>query len=359
MKILSKHLIVEFARILVICLMIFLAIYLVVDFLQKIDNFIEAGVSKTIMVLYFLYKIPYITVQLLPSATLISVIILFSIMRKNREIMALKACGLNIYGMFKDLVIVAVCLSVGLFLFSEIVARYATAKSNEIWVFDVEKRDPGKYYYGNDQIWYRGTNSIYWIWHFDKKNNVMNRPTFFFFDEDFRLLRRVGGAKGYWQEGTWLIKDGYEQTLKENGDFQLREFEELELDIEETPETFIRPVKQPEEMSFWELQDYAEKVRLDGYDNTRYLVDMHIKVAFPFVLVIMVLLGISVPLVQRRMRTPLAVAVGVGIGFLYMLTLGFSRSLGISGVLPPFLSAWLSNLVFLLFGIYMVMTVER
>jgi lipopolysaccharide export system permease protein len=340
-------------------MVIFLAIYLVVDFLQKIDNFIEADVSRMVMASYFLYKIPYITVQLLPSATLISVIILFAVMRKNREIMALKACGLNLFGVFKDLVVVAVCLSVGLFLFSEVIARYASAKSNEIWVFDVEKRDPGKYYYGYDQIWYRGTDRIYWIWSFDKEKNIMDHPTFFFFDDEFRLKRRISGAKGSWFNDYWVIHDGYEQTLQENGDYRLSEFKELRLNLEETPKTFIRPVKQPEEMSFWELRDYAEKVRLDGYDNTRYLVDMHIKLAFPFVLVVMALIGISVPLIQRRTRTPLAVAIGMGICFLYMLLFGFSRSLGLSGVLPPLLAAWLSNLVFLLFGVYMMMRVER
>jgi lipopolysaccharide export LptBFGC system permease protein LptF len=38
---------------------------------------------------------------------------------------------------------------------------------------------------------------------------------------------------------------------------------------------------------------------------------------------------------------------------------GFSRSLGLSGILPPLLSAWIPNLLFILTGIHMMMRVER
>jgi lipopolysaccharide export system permease protein len=64
-------------------------------------------------------------------------------------------------------------------------------------------------------------------------------------------------------------------------------------------------------------------------------------------------------LLLKRVQTPLAVCAAVGICFLYMLIFGFSRSLGLSGALPPFFSAWLANLVFFLFGLYLMMRVER
>jgi len=223
----------------------------------------------------------------------------------------------------------------------------------------VEKRDRGKYYYGYDQIWYRGEDRIYWIWSFDSETGVMERPTFYFFDDAFRLHRKVGGHRGTWVDGGWVIHDGYEQTREPDGDYRTREFESLRMDLPETPETFVRPVKHPEEMGYWELKRYASKVKLEGYDNTRYLVDMHIKVAYPFIVLIMMLIGIPVPLIQKRVRTPLAVSIGMGVGFVYMLVFGFSRSLGLSGVLPPLLSAWLANLVFLLFGVYLLSLVER
>ena len=58
MKILTKYLYKEFLKFLFLCQIIFLTIYLIIDFLQKIDNFIEAEVSQEIIFSYFLASYP-------------------------------------------------------------------------------------------------------------------------------------------------------------------------------------------------------------------------------------------------------------------------------------------------------------
>ncbi|MFP4037770.1 MAG: LptF/LptG family permease, partial [Desulfobacteraceae bacterium] len=174
MKILSSYILKEFLKITLICEVVFVAIYLVVDFFQKMDNFMQVGASWTVMFSYFLYKTPFITAQLLPSAVLIGAIILLSIMRRNREITALKACGVNLYSLFRYLALAALVFSAVLFLFSEVMVRNTTAKYNDIWMYEVEKRDPKeRYYYGLDQIWYRAPGRIYWIQAFDEETGVM------------------------------------------------------------------------------------------------------------------------------------------------------------------------------------------
>jgi lipopolysaccharide export system permease protein len=95
MKVLTKYISKEFIRLQLLCQIIFVFLFLMIDFVQKIDNFMEAEVTQVVVILsFFLYKIPYILVQMIPVATLISVIVLFRIMKNNREILAIKACGL-------------------------------------------------------------------------------------------------------------------------------------------------------------------------------------------------------------------------------------------------------------------------
>jgi lipopolysaccharide export system permease protein len=357
MNILSKYLVKEFFKLLVLCEAIFLFLYLMIDFLQKIDNFIEAHVAKSTMFLYFLYKAPLISVQMLPPATLIAVIILFSSMRKKNEITAVKACGLSTSSLSQKIVVASFFLGVAVFLFGETVVPYTSYRSNKIWNIDVEKQDPGLFY-GSHQIWYRGANSIYWIRHFDFKKKRMKRPTFYFFDKDFRLTKRIDGQTGIWQEGQWRIEKGVVQKRGPDGGYGLEHFESRLLDIDETPEAFVKGEKKPEEMSYWQLKRYAVKVKQEGYDNTRYLVDMNIKAALPFASLVLALIGIPIALGVRKGGMPLAISVGMAACFCYILTLGFSRSLGLSGVLPPLLSAWLANLVFLLLGVYLMMHVK-
>jgi len=358
MRVLSKYIFREFIKLFILCQLIFLALYLIIDFIQKIDNFVEAGVSTGLMLAYFIYKIPNITVQMIPVATLISVIIMFCLMKKNNEIIAMRACGMDVLKLSQTIIIISIFIGAAIFFLSEMIVPYTSSNSNEIWDIEVEKQDPARFY-GSNHIWYRSSDAIYWIKHFDSKKKSMLDPTFYFFDKTFSLTKRIDGKRAIWDNGVWRVEEGIIQKAEGDGGYGLTKFEELYLEIPETPDTFIRGVKSPEDMSYRQLRNYSEKVYLEGYDNTRYLVDMNIKIAFPFISLILTLIGIPIALWSREGGIPLSVAIGVGTSFLYMVALSFSRSLGLSGVLPPILSAWSANLIFLLFGIYLMMTVER
>ncbi len=358
MSILTKYLCREFFKLLFICLLILIFMYLMIDFFERVDNFIEAKVSRDIMISFFAYEIPYIGVQMLPPACLIAVIIMFSTMNKNKEIISLQISGLNVWKLIQPIIISSLFLATGLFLFSEIVVPHTSSKSNEIWRIHVEKRNP-KLYYGRDHIWYKGPNCIYWIRNFDNKKAVMKDPTFYFFDPFFRLVKRIDGHVGAWKNGKWEIRDGIILEARDDGGYYLNKFKKIDLNISETPESFVKEEKKPEEMSFWHLKRFARRVRQEGYDATRYFVELNIKISFPFIIVVMVLIGAPIALGQRKGGTPVAVTLGVALCFMYLVVLGISRSFGFSGLLPPMLSAWLANGVFFLLGIYLMANVDR
>ena len=85
MHVLAQYLLREFFKLLIICLTVFVAIYLMIDFASGIDDFIKAAATRGVMIAYFLYKIPAISTQMLPVATLTTVIIMFSLMKRNKE----------------------------------------------------------------------------------------------------------------------------------------------------------------------------------------------------------------------------------------------------------------------------------
>ena len=358
MRVLQKYIAKELIKLLILCLLIFLSIFLIIDFIQKIDNFIDADVSRTMIFTYFFYETPFIMVQMMPVATLISVIILLCIMKKNNEIMALKANGLNMLRLFQSIIILSLCICVINLLFSELIVPYTSSRSNEIWDIEVEKQDPSLFY-GTDQIWYKSSDAIYWIRYFDARTKIMRNPTFYFFSKDFHLIKKIDGKKGIWKDRAWIIEEGIIQKARGDGSYELKKFDDLLLKIPETPDTFVRRIKQPEDMSYLQLKKYSDRVRNEGYDNTRYLVDLNMKLAFPLISLVLTLLGIPIALKLKRGGIPLAVSLGVGLCFLYVVVMSFSRSFGLSGILPPVLAAWTANLLFILFGIYLMMNVDR
>lgn len=357
MGILAKYFSREFLKLFVLLEFVFLSMYLLIQFILSLDDFVEANAPSSLMVVYLFYNTPLIVVQLVPVATLISVIVMFSVMDKNNEITAIKSCGLSILRISQPVIIVSVLVSIGVFLISELVVPYSIARANEIWQVGLNK---GKKmgFYGQNNIWYRGSGSIYWIRHFDSDKKAMEDLTFYFFDDSFRLTKRIDAKRGIWAGNKWEIREGMVQEVTSDGGYDLKRFDRIYLTLPERPEEFARTPKKPEEMSYWQLTRYAKRIREEGYDATEYSVDMNIKLAYPLINVILVLIGIPIALSLKRGRTPLAVSLGVSICFLYLLGLGLSRSLGLSGLLPPGISAWLANIVFFLFGIYLMMRLE-
>jgi lipopolysaccharide export system permease protein len=295
---------------------------------------------------------------MLPPAVLIAAIIMFSLMRKNNEITALKACGIKLFDFMSPLFFLGFLLSLGLFLFSESMVPYASSRANALWRVYVEKKSTGGSY-GRDHIWYRSKNAIYWIARFDAKKKAMYRPTFYFFDPSFRLLKRIDGRMALWTGSTWEIRNGITLTAEKDGGYALGRFQKMYLKIPEKPKTFAKEERQPEEMGYWQLKRFAEKIRDEGYDASRYFVDLDIKLSFPFIVFIMVLLGAPIALLQKRGGTPVAIAWGVVACFLYLVILGISRSLGFAGILPPILAAWLANGIFFFLGSFLILRLDR
>lgn len=355
---LSKYILREFFKILGICLCIFVFTYLIIHFFGRIDDFLEAHVAKGVMLSYFLYKIPYIFVQMLPPSVLIAIVLVLTIMKKNNEITALKASGINVVQLLQPLLFIGLVLSIVLFLVSEVVVPFTSSRCNDIWRIKVRKRHTQSFY-GRTHIWYKSKNAIYWFHKFNRSYTVAQDVSLYYFSPDFRLIRRIDARLAVWKNNAWHLKDGIELWLKEGSGYVSRGFSEMIALIPEKPQTFAQVERKPEELNYWELKRFAERVRAEGYDAKRYLVDLNLKLAFPFIVVVMVLIGFPVSLKIERGGAPVAVSVGVGLCFLYVFIIGLTRAIGFSGVLSPFLSAWLANIIFSILGVYLITLIPR
>ena len=357
MKIISRYLYKEFFIFFFISLITFLLIYLVIEFFGKIDNFFEAHVPLKVAFSFFIYKIPFVVQQIIPVSVLISVILTLGIMNKHNEILAIKNCGINLFSLFYSLIVISIFIGVSSFFLSESIVPITSSVANNIWKSQVEKKDP-QGTYKLSHLWYRGKDSIYQIRSYDSRNNIIEGLSIFFFDNNFKLRKRIDARKAKWITGIWYLNDGLIQKIKPDGSRKTVRFRNHTIQLPESPRVFERSMKAPEEMSFWELRKYTGKIREEGYDSTRSQVEFHNKIAFPFISLVLTLVGIPLGLRKKKGGIPFGITIGIGISFLYLLTFGLSRSLALSGVLPPVLGAWLANLLFLLFGIYLILAEE-
>ena len=159
-------------------------------------------------------------------------------------------------------------------------------------------------------------------------------------------------------ENKWQAINGSIIKCTEEG-YVSEIFQIMDLDIPERPEAFVQEELKPEELSYWQLKGFIQRIRAEGYDPTKYLVDLHIKIAFPFIVVIMILIGLPLTLKIQKGGAAVSVSAGIALAFLYLLVLGTCRALGFAGIFPPLLAAWLANGLFFFMGIYFLLRVPR
>ncbi|MCG2758135.1 MAG: LptF/LptG family permease, partial [Desulfobacteraceae bacterium] len=93
MSIIHKYLTREIFNYLFFILAVVISIYVAVDFFEKIDDVMEAGLPFSRLLVFLAFKIPFIIAQIIPVCILLSVIVVFGLMTKNNELIALKSSG--------------------------------------------------------------------------------------------------------------------------------------------------------------------------------------------------------------------------------------------------------------------------
>lgn len=359
MGIVSRYISRELAKIIAICLGVFIAIYLVIEFFERIDDFNEAKLPISLAMHYFLLKVPLIVQQGIPMGVLMGTLITLGLISRSNELTALKASGVSPVPIAGPIVIVALLLSLADFALTEYVVPFTSTRANYIWDVEVNDR-PLPSGFTQEKIWYRSDRALYNIRVLHPKRKTLEGVTIYIFDRTFQLSKRLDARKGQWKGDGWLFSDGILLQRTTDGNFSMKQFQQHRLELKERPEDFQHLEKKPEEMTFAELGRYVTKIKSEGYDATRYQVDFHSKIAFPFTPVIMALLGIAVALYQgKRGGIAVGVAASVALAFIYILVFQLVLSIGYTGSLPPLLAAWVPNVLFGMMSLYLFAHAEH
>src|SRR5712692_7786747 len=95
LSLISTYLRREFLRSFFLCLTLFLGLSLLVDFFDRLDDFIKYAAPASTVLRYFLFKAPLLITQAAPAAALTAALLSLGLLARNRELLALKACGIS------------------------------------------------------------------------------------------------------------------------------------------------------------------------------------------------------------------------------------------------------------------------
>ena len=337
----------------------FNVIYLVIDFFESIRKFLNYQAPAGLALSYYLLKLAEITFQTLPLAVLLSTLVTLGTLSRHMEITAMKANGISLYRITRPIIVISIVIAFVTFFGNEYLAPYAHQKSEHIMEIEVRGRHE-KVSFKNLNIWYREEDAIYNFHVFDPERNTLKGITVYRFGEDFQLVQRIDAHEAIWEKDRWTFQDVAIRRFPEKGSMTVENRPSMDSFMEITPEQLKKVEKDTEEMGYGELKRYVARLRKAGYDATKYIVDLEIKLSFPFINLIMVLIGI--PFALKTERTG-GFAAGVGIsltiGFAYWILISVSQAFGHSGILPPLVAAWSPHLLFGGAGVVALLSIHQ
>lgn len=359
MRIISHYISKQFLKLTLLCLAIFLFIYLLVDIMEKLNNFNTAEVSPATTIWYFIYTIPSIVKQMIPVAILMGTQLTFGFLSKNNQLIAFKSSGINMLRLSVPIILLSFTATLFILILGETLIPITNGRASEIWNYQVKKMEP-KAVLLQEKIWYKGDQTIYTFNKFNFKEQTAEGASLYYFDSKFNLRSRLDAENVVWKNGTWVFLKGLSQSFLPDGSYSSQPFSEKTVQLSETPDDFRYQEKVSEAMTYPELKAHIQKIQKEGYEATRYIVEKHIRLAFPVVCVVMALFGISLAL---RKEKGIGIAQGIVgsllVAFVYWIFFGISRSLGLNGAFPALWAAWSANLLFLLIGGYFLLIIRQ
>jgi lipopolysaccharide export system permease protein len=349
MNLIDRYVFRLFLKVLAWSLLAFIAVFVLVDLFDHLDNFLDDDASTKAILEYYMYQLPMIVDVVLPVSMLLASLFTVGILSKQNEYTTILGAGMSLRRLSRSVLVFALLVSAISLVFRESLVPAANRRQDDLKKYQIEGRVRGDLQ-GKSNFTYIGQDGrIYVVKRFRPRP-----PSLEWLSVQTvacsTLVRRVDARRAVWKDDHWELVDG---TIREfnGGHESVRAFQREVLDGPvERPVDFSRRKVEPDQMSYHELTKFAEWVGRTGGDPTPYRAALAHKVSFPLINFILVVLGLA--LGARRGKSTLWAGFGltVGLAFTYYIMTNFGLQLGKSGAIPIWVSAWSGNLLYATVG---------
>lgn len=360
MNIVNRYILLYYLRIVGLCSGAFIGIYLLVDFFEKVDRFIDYGATVKDYLSYLGHSIPVVFVQILPLALLTSMVLTLGGLGRTNEMTALRACGLSLWQITRPLIVIILLLCCLLLALNEYLVPWNSRELNQL--VDIKLRGREKIRLTHDKIWYRSGSRIIHIGRVDTVGQKLQGVKIFDLDRNHILIRRQEAAIAVPERDRWIAPTVLEHrfTPQDGALVESVTLPNQPLAIDRKIDDFDQLDQLNSLLSAGQLAQLANRLEREGYDATRQWVDFHTRLAAPFTGLVMGLLGIPFAL-QRGRQSNMALGIGLSlaVGAAYFILQSMIISFGYAGAIPAIAAAWAANLVFIMLAAWLFLGVRQ
>jgi len=340
----------------------FWSLFVLVNFMDLFDEIQTNKIKGVIVVRYYAFFSPGILHLLTPVGVLVAVLITYGLMSRRNEITALKAGGISVYRSAVPVLALGAAVCLAMFGASEYVlppmSRQATRLMNII------KGRPAQSSSVESHRWVLGSDGR--LYNYDylgpegaRRHDRITLYGLAIYDVDpkaWQLRDVLYVASAAWNGMSYDIERGWRRAFGDRPSFhELLRARTREI---EPPSYFGQEERAADTLRFGELRAHIASLEALGVDVIPLRVQLHHKLAYPFVCVVMTLLGIPFSFVVARRGALYGIGASIIIAIIYWACLTVFETLGNNARLPPALAAWAPNLIFGALALYLVLNLE-
>lgn len=317
---------------------IFILVYLI-DFVELLRRAGDIGSVTTLgLASLTLLRVPAITEQILPFATLGGAMFAFIHLTRRLELVVARAAGVSVWQFLTPPLVVV--LMFGLFavmVYNPLSARMKQ-KADEIEMSIFGRIEPMA---GDTGLWLRQRSadgqSVLRAQTSSERGTLLSGVSVFTFDLDNRFLTRIEAPRARYEPGAWILDEARlitpGQEPQNLPSYRLPTY----LSADQIGQRFITP----EAVPFWDLTDMAARTRAAGLDATAYYLKYQVLLARPLLLLAMVLIAACFSLRFFRFGgVTRTVSGGVAAGFVLYVITKLVTDLGGAGIISIAFAAW-------------------
>ena len=359
MILLDRYLFKQFTKIMVLVLTALVAIYLLIDFFERIDDFIQAQKPFSLAVKYFLLKIPLIIEQLIPITVLLGGVIALGLINHYGELIAIKAAGTSTFRITVPIMAAAVFFTLLTTSVSEWLVPPTTTITNKIMYEQVRRKKPNGIL-RNNRFFYKDLQGFYSFEKPGQNENLFDNFSFTGWDTTYTFQYMLTAEKASWHDGLWTFEECQIKELDEQGNYRISHLDTATLDLQANPADFFIPEYKINEMSLSGLFNQGRQ------DKSWRGNEAHLKFLerFSFILLGIPLLMIGLPVMliaHRRWGRDLSVAIPVSCGLAFGAwgLWGIMQSFAKAAIVNPYIAGLTVHVLIGSVGTYLILGEDR
>ncbi|MFC2100533.1 LptF/LptG family permease [Bacteroidota bacterium] len=354
MKKVDLYIIKKFLGTFFYAISLIILIVVVFDISEKIDDFIEKQAPlKEIFLVYYLNFIPNFVNLFSPLFTFIAVIYFTSRMAANTEIVAILSSGISFRRMLLPYLISSFILAIMSFYLANFVIPHANEVRRTFKNMYIESTVGS--YDRNIHIQISPKKYVF-LESYNKTTQIGHRFSYEIFNKKNELIYKINSQFIKWDSisNRWIAEDYFIRNI-DGMDENIKRGKKLFIKFKLKPEDFIISKENWETMSYRQIREYINVLKLKGSNELKfYEVEKHKRVSFPCATIVLTLIGVSLSSRKMRGGTGMHLGLGILISFTFILFMQISTVFATMGNLSPLIAVWIPNIIFTILGIFLL-----